>query len=153
MTVKSANDDIIGLRKPLRVRIGFLLLIVLSFRMIQTRIPPWNSWKAAGPNSDMVSRSELRFADIQKALPEYGRVGYVTDIPSDQVLANGDAAGRYFLAQYTLAPLQVINSGEEKVVVGDFKEPKGLQSVLDQTDLRIVHDFGKGVFFLQGGAK
>ena len=138
-------------RTPLRIRIGLIVLLLISLRMIQTRIPPMSSWKVPPPNSDQISRNELRFADVRPALPAYGRVGYVTDIPSDQVLANGDAEGRYFLAQYSLAPVQLINSGEEKIVVGDFKEPKGLQRVLDETNLRIVRDFGKGVFLLQAG--
>jgi len=121
--------------------------------MIQTRIPPMSSWKTLRQAPDQISRSEMRFAEIRKALPPHGRVGYVTDIPSGQVLKNGEAAGRYFLAQYTLAPLQVINSGNEEIVIGDFKEPKGLERVLDETGLKIIRQFDNGVFLLQAGAK
>jgi hypothetical protein len=134
---------------PLRLRIGAVLLVLLALRMIQTRIPPLSALKPPPAGSDAISRAEQRFTGIRQALPEYGRVGYATDLPPDQVLTDGDASGQYYLAEYSLAPLQVVNSRDEKIVVGDFREPKGLQAVLDQTDLRIVRDFGRGLFLLE----
>lgn len=146
----SNHESVATNKLSLPARIGLILLVLLALRLIQTRIPPISFWRSA-KSSDQISRSELRFTEIQKALPSNGRIGYVTDISSEKVLKDGDAAARYYLAQYSLAPLQVILYSDETTVIGDFREPRGLDRVLKETPLRIVRQFENGVFLLQEG--
>jgi hypothetical protein len=97
---------------------------------------------------DEISTYERRFDELRRALPARGVVGYLgAPEPTGPSPAEADAAAllhfrRYLLAQYSLAPLLLVEDSEAELVVGNFHAgavppaPAGF---------RLVRDFGDGV--------
>lgn len=87
-------------------------------------------------NADaVVQRSDVRFAELKKLLPDRGVVGYIGQ-PGVPGLAD------YYLAAYALAPVVLDDSPNHPYVVGNF--PATPPSSIPQ-NLHLVHDFGNGV--------
>jgi hypothetical protein len=83
---------------------------------------------------------EGRFAELRKALPSRGTVGFVTDLAATDV----SSMAEYYLMQYELAPVIVKNTTNEKLVVGDIHNAKTTPAQLAPLGLTLVHDYGKG---------
>ena len=88
-------------------------------------------------DGDTAQRAGHRFDAIRKVLPKRGIIGYFG--PS------GDSVGHYYLAQYALAPIVVDHSANHAIVIGDFPNS---QPVLLPGNLRVLEDFGDGLFLL-----
>ena len=73
------------------------------------------------PQDAIVARDK-RFAELRRALPKHGTVGYVTDGPLDRPLGDGRVHSVLMIAQYCLAPVILVNSTEPEIIVGDFSE-------------------------------
>lgn len=104
-----------------RVKLAILLLLALnallsnlSYARLTRNLKP----KAAG--QDEVSLNEKRFAELRAALPQRGVVGYISDEPDPN-----EKIKKYYLAQYALAPLIVVNETDRPLVVGNFNSPDG----------------------------
>jgi hypothetical protein len=101
---------------------------------------------------DEISTYERRFAELRKALPPHGVVGYLGHPePTGINPREANAAAllhfrRYLLAQYTLAPLVLIESTEPEFVVGNF-DP-GFE-IPERTGLRLARDYGDGLVLLR----
>ncbi len=78
---------------------------------------------------------------MKKALPVRGVVGYVED--PDETTDDG----AYYLTQYALAPLIVDHSPNHPLVVGNFSKLSGAPPPVK---LRVLKDFGNGVFLFAG---
>lgn len=81
---------------------------------------------------DAVTRAEARFAALRSALAAraiHGRVGYLTDVPADQLAAAPRGIERYFQAQFALAPLVLRVDGQESWLVTDFERADSLRRV------------------------
>lgn len=81
-----------------------------------------------------LTRFEARFKPLMVHLPRHGEVGYVTHVPSDRLLSDGEAVYRYYRTQYALAPLRVINDAHRPLVIGHFETlapspPPGMEVV------------------------
>ena len=87
---------------------------------------------------DIAARSDQRFSLLKMQLPTQGVVGYIGET-GDSALAD------YYLTQYALAPLVVDYSPEHALVIGNFPSS---QPTAISPDLRVIQDFGKGVFLL-----
>lgn len=86
-----------------------------------------------------------RFAALKGALPkDSGTVGYVGDMNID---ANPSA---YYLTQYALAPLVVVNGAHHRFVVGNFVRPEVAPRIAAANGLTAVRDFGNGIFLFRG---
>lgn len=95
---------------------------------------------APPPPLTEVEVAEMRLGGIRDALPRSGTIGYVTDAP--------DYAGfieRFYLAQFSLAPLIVVPSADLPVVIGDFRSGGPLPVPPPVTRLRLAREFGGGV--------
>jgi hypothetical protein len=83
---------------------------------------------------------EGRFAELRKALPNRGTVGFLTDLPSSDISSQAE----YYLMQYELAPLIVKNTTDEKLVIGDVHNAKTTPAQFAPKGLVLEKDFGKG---------
>jgi hypothetical protein len=127
---------------PGSIRLRIALLAVLLYAGISTarwvrRAAAWPS----RPGADEISRYERRFDALRTALPAQGTVGYLGHPnPDDPEPPDGDSPAllhfrRYLLAQYSLAPLLLIESTDPEFVIGNFdpgavlKPPAGFQNV------------------------
>ena len=131
---------------PVRVRIG--VLSVILFALLSSGItlrraldpPPW------AVAQDEISRYEARFWLLRSALPPKGVVGYLSDPwppPFD-----GDWLKGFFLTQYALAPLVVVDSISPALVIGNFRSVGPERNAADPT-LVLVRDFGDGILLLR----
>jgi hypothetical protein len=109
------------------VRLGLALLAVLLYAGVSSG--RWLRRPAEGrPRAglDEISLYERRFAALRPALPARGRVGYLGDPdPAGPPPAEGESAAllhfrRYLLAQYSLAPLLLVESTDPEFVIGNF---------------------------------
>lgn len=67
-----------------------------------------------------LTRFEERFRPLMAHLPSHGEVGYVTSVPQERLLSDGDAVYHYYRTQYALAPLRVVNDSRRPLVIGNF---------------------------------
>ena len=106
-----------------RVKLGVLLLMVLTallnnlFFVRLTRTP------SSPFGQDYVSPADERFAQLKNDLPARGVVGYT----SDETDVN-ERTKKYYLAQYALAPLIVVNNSSQPLVIGDFNKEESAVS-------------------------
>jgi hypothetical protein len=99
---------------------------------------------------DAVSLSADRLEALRFYLPARGRVGYVTYVPPDELRRNDrtgevDVAAQraFYLIQYNVAPLALVNSTDPEWLVGYF--PDGAPPETGRLEpFRIVRDFGEG---------
>lgn len=129
--------------------VGLLLLVILAARFHMMNPPRPGGFKWISPGQDSVSRFERRFDAIRSSLPSSGRVGYVSDVPGDRLLSDFNGSMRFYLTQYTLTPLQVINSSDEPILVGDFRTPEAARLTLRALEFRVLEEAGNGVFLLK----
>ena len=130
---------------PIRVWIGVLSVIV--FAMLSSGLalrraldpPPWTIAQ------DEISRYEARFQLLRSALPPEGVVGYVSEPwrpPHDLDWLKG-----FFLTQYALSPLVVVEGIAPALVIGNF--PAGPGRYAPDPTLALVRDFGDGVLLFR----
>ena len=95
---------------------------------------------------DSVAVFEKRFAALKLQLFQAGskQVGYVTDIPENDV----NWFREYFRTQYILAPVVVDDSTEPSTIVANLRYPSAIVSILSDSHLSVVTDFGDGVVLL-----
>jgi hypothetical protein len=129
-------------RPSVRARVWIALALVLAYAGVSVlrclhRAAEWPS--RAG--QDEISAYERRFEALRPALPTRGVVGYLGD-PEPNEEGALEHFRRYLLAQYSLAPLLVVENLEPEFVVGNFypgtkpAAPPGF---------RLVRDFGDGL--------
>lgn len=141
----------------IRTRAGMALLLVLLYAGASTirwlqRAAEW----PASEGQDEITAYERRFDELRSELPPHGVVGYLGHPePTGATPQEANAAAllhfrRYLLAQYTLAPVLLIESTDPELIVGNFY-PGTLPPV--PAGLQIVKDFGGGlVLFRRTGS-
>lgn len=134
-----------------RVSIALLALLLYAAASTTRWVRHATHWPSR-PGKDQISTYERRFDELRLSLPARGMVGYLGDPePTGPTPAEADAAAllhfrRYLLAQYSLAPLLLIENTEHEFVVGNF-DPGTVPSA--PAGLRLVGDFGNGVVLYQ----
>ena len=100
-----------------RVKVGMLLLLIatgLINNLFYARVLRSSS---SPLGQDYVSPADERFAQLKTDLPARGVVGYI----SDETDVN-ERTKKYYMAQYALAPLIVVNNTSQPLVIGDFNK-------------------------------
>ena len=138
-------------------RSGVALLLILLYAGVSAA--RWVHRAAARPAAsaqDEISAYESRFRQLRSALPARGVVGYLGHPePTGATPRDSNAAAllhfrRYLLAQYSLAPVLLIESTDHELIVGNFY-PESLPPA--PPGFRLVRDFGDGVvLFRRGGS-
>lgn len=131
-----------------RSRVGAVLLLcmVVPFavyvngRIINKEIDRWKE-----PDRTEEARYEERLRPLEKALPEHGVVGYVTDERGSVYKKLKD----FYLAQYMLCPRLLVRDARYPYVIGiyyEIAEPDRSAS----RDLALIEDFGHGIELYRG---
>jgi hypothetical protein len=134
-------------------RSGVALLLILLYAGVSTarwvrRAAAW----PAGSAQDEITAYESRFRLLRSALPPRGVVGYLGHPePTGPTPEDSNAAAllhfrRYLLAQYSLAPVLLIESTDHELIVGNF-DPESLPPA--PRGFRLVRDFGDGVLLFR----
>ena len=121
-----------------RVRLALLLVLLYAGGTAVRWLQRAAQWPER-PGSDEITASDRRFALLRPHLPAHGTVGYVGDPPPEGPTALPHFR-RYLLAQYALAPVVVLETGEPELVVGNFDS-----SGTTLPGLELVRDFGDGL--------
>jgi len=98
------------------------------------------------PAIDGVTEFDRRFVALRAMLPPKGIIGYLTDPGISP--ADTNAQAEYHLAQYALAPVLVVNSPEQRFVVGNFHRTVTVGSLRDR-GFKTVKEFGNGIVLLE----
>jgi hypothetical protein len=131
---------------PVRVRIGILTLMLFSLLSNVSNLRGSFDPSAQALTPSDLSRYEIRFRLLKKALPPRGVVGYL----SEPKLHQGSYLyeKNFYLTQYAVAPVLVVENTEPDLVIGNFKSSSGPDIEIAKTTLVLVMDFGDGVLLL-----
>lgn len=102
---------------------------------------------------DEVTLYEKRFEGLGKVLPPHAVVGYVSEIQTWSVLVDANAVKQYYLTQYALAPVIVVNNPNLELVVANFSNPNSVSELPMTRGFVVLEDFGDGVALLKREAK
>lgn len=95
-------------------------------------------------SSSPISISEKRFEEVKKILPKSGEIGYETDRPLDWFPNQEKYVYRYYLAQYSLAPL-ILNPKKKKgLIILDYFQKKKVPN-----DYKLIKKFSNGIFIVK----
>ncbi|MGD0917041.1 MAG: hypothetical protein ABSB22_11345 [Thermodesulfobacteriota bacterium] len=124
-----------------------ILLITLSALLSNS----FTFWKAIeqyrkSPNEDEITAYEKRFRMMKSILPPHGVVGYVADIADQQ---SAQWYMEYFLTQYVLSPVIVVNETSRHLVIGNFHGPINSYHVPYDAHLVTVREFDNGVILFK----
>lgn len=95
---------------------------------------------------DPITRYELRFSALKRALPVRGVVGYTSGLPAEEFVS--EDFKRFLLTEYALAPLIIVNDTTPQLVIGNF-DPERIRTVPTVPGLETVRDFGDGLRLLR----
>ena len=137
-----------------RVRVALFLVLLYAGASSIRWLAHAVQWPADA-TTDEISAHERRFEALRSALPKHGTVGYVgSPEPTARTPKEADSAAllhfrRHLLAQYTLAPVLLIEGTASELVVGNFDggtppAPPGLS---------MVRDFGDGLVLFRRAAR
>jgi len=90
-----------------------------------------------------------RFKRDHPAFPRLNDFGEASDEWPENVFAGAGALQAYFLTQYTLAPLIVVNTIDCDLVVGDFYSEISIPEFSRHNHVILVKDFGNGVMLFR----
>jgi hypothetical protein len=97
---------------------------------------------------DPITRDERRYEELKRALPSHGVIGYISGA---ERFGTGEFK-RFLLTEYALAPLVLINDTAPDLIVGNF-HPDSVPAAPPVPGLRLVKDFGDGVWLLQKASR
>ena len=95
-----------------------LLVAFVSFLSIGKFFQQISDFFVKRPSIDGVTQFTARYQPVRSLLPDKGVIGYMTDpaAAADEV----NATAEFYLAQYALAPIVVVNSSNQRYVVTNF---------------------------------
>ncbi|HEX7177442.1 MAG TPA: hypothetical protein VF240_19445 [Pyrinomonadaceae bacterium] len=140
-SIRNLQRKLGGVGYATRVKLATLLLLALT--ALLTNLIYLRENRGLEPTTaghDDINIYERRFGVLREALPARGVVGYL----SDEQEVN-EATKKYYLTQYTLAPLIVVRDADQALVVGDFARAREGAPETVAAQLRLIKDFGDGV--------
>lgn len=136
-------------RSPVRTLAGVLVLVLwcvfLEARLTRKNLWPYHELMQQGLQ-DPFAQNQNRFSALRQALPANRPVGYVSNIPRNEM--NSRFLTEFVQAQFALAPHLVFDTDTLDPIVGDFPKTPPDFAALAATGLRVVHDYGHGVVLL-----
>jgi hypothetical protein len=136
------------LRYPLRVLSGVGLVAVLSLAASLEYYQTTTLSDRSSGDPYAVETQVQRLREAAALIPRGVVVGYVSDVPFDQV--RGSAA--FFGAQYALAPRLLVELPAREAtdwVLGNFSKPADVVALEQRHQLKVVRDLGGGVLILR----
>ncbi len=137
-----------------RIKVGITVLVLCalfsSIRLLRKQIV---SFSRQVVGQDFTSVKVKRYRGIKDALPPYGVVGYLSNVRSDSMFYDNTRMVGYFAAQYTLAPVVIAYTTDEKLVIGDFVNAKHAGKIYSGKALVPLKDFNNGLLLLHRETK
>ena len=133
-----------------------VVALVCGINLVATarRIPPPPRIPPEIPQ-DVVMRLEERMAGVRdelRARDVRGTLGYVADIPADDLAASHEGMQEYFLTQFALAPWVLDpKTNDCRWIIANLRT----KPIADRTPagFRVAKDLGRGVWLLEKGAQ
>jgi len=123
-----------------------LFIVVVPFALyVNLRIISKGIDRFYGPGRTDETLYETRLKPLKEQLHGNGVVGYITD-------RNADTQKRikfFFLTQYSLCPLLVVEGKDYPLVIGGYYEIQN-PDLSEAKGLSLVKDFGYGIRLYQG---
>jgi hypothetical protein len=137
---------------PLRILagVGLVALLALAASLEFYRTTTISNRSSGDPYE--VETQVRRLREAAAVLPRDAVVGYVSDVPFDQV--RGSAA--FFGAQYALAPRVLVELPAREStdwVLGNFSKPADIAAVAQHHQLKLERDLGRGVIIFRRKAR
>jgi hypothetical protein len=128
---------------PVHIKVGLILafLVVTYPKGLLHPIHPGSE--------DSPERYLQRFAPAREVLPSHGVVGFIADFPSEEIQPSLEYSRRWYLTQYSMNPLIVLNSTRQDNILGDVRNPEALERIKASGKFAIIQDFGEGVFLFR----
>ncbi len=132
-----------------RIKIGITVLVLSalfsSLRLLRKQIVLF-SRQVVG--QDFATVKVKRYRGLKDALPPYGVVGYLSNIRSKSMFDYNARMAGYFAAQYTLAPVVIAYTVDEKLVIGDFINAGYAKKIYSRDGLVPLKNFNDGLLLL-----
>lgn len=130
--------------------VALLLVCGMNVVAMVRRVPPPARMPAALP-SNVVMRQEQRMAGLRHALEKRsvrGTLGYLADVPANELPAHPRGMEEYFLTQFALLPWILDTRAEECtwIVVNLSTSAIGARM---PPGFRVAESFGSGVWLLE----
>ncbi|MBN1518281.1 hypothetical protein JXA32_17095 [Candidatus Sumerlaeota bacterium] len=97
--------------------------------------------QARSDQKNEVAEYESNYAALKESLPGHGTVGYFTDQKDD--------LKSFFLAQYALSPVFVVDSIEPELIVADLHDPESLTQLHAKHGLVVLRKTSDQIFLLR----
>lgn len=146
------------------LRNGWLVLTALllgsvavaNLLALARRMPPAPARGASASGVDVVMQHERRFAPVAAALQAHGvrgQVGYIADLPPEQLPGDSPAMRDYFLTQFALIPWVIEAKFSDCAwAITNWRHGNGLAPAAP-AGFETVQDFGGGVLLLRKSAR
>lgn len=119
------------------------------------RMPPPPSARTRMMGADVVMQHEDRFARVAAALRANGargQIGYLADLPPEQLAGDSIAMQDYFLTQFALAPWVIEAKFSDCPWAVTNWRRRNSAAAIPPAGFEIVQDFGSGVLLLRRSA-
>ena len=133
--------------------IALLVLVVVCASNVVTtvrRVPPQPRAPVPVP-SNVVLQQEQRLAAVRASLQKrnvHGTIGYLADLPPNELAGNHHAMEAYFLTQFALVPLVIdARATDSRWMVANLHTTKMAERL--PPGFRMAEDFGSGVALLE----
>lgn len=103
---------------------------------------------ASTPRSIDPAAFEARYSGIAKDLPKNSVIGYLTDAEPNATTTGAE----YFLSEYALAPVVIVNNTDQNLVMANLHMPQP-PDFYRSRGLDLVRDYGTGVMLLRKAAR
>jgi hypothetical protein len=132
-------------RLPLLAWVGILLLALFIFITNILLLTDAHRRLRNHKGEDHISLYENRFAQLRQVLKSGTVMGYFTD----QAPESRDYVKNFYLTQYALAPVIIIQETQRQWVVGNFSKSTATPAVAPHKSLYLWKDFGNGIALFQ----
>lgn len=133
----------------MRAKIATLLLIVLAFNAGIRSIQKNTFFHREKIPLDEATRQENRLQGLKRHLPQRGIVGFVQEASLPLIAKTK----KYYLTQYTLVPLVVVESDQPDLIIANFSEDAVLKKWLQGKPFSVLENLNNGVALLKRGRK
>ena len=137
-----------------RIKVGTILLILFALvSNVQLFKQTATTFDSKSIGSDEITLYEKRFKGLKEMLSSHNVVGYITNKCLKDLTADAEATMGYYLTQYTLSPVIVVNDPERQLVVGNFHNTATIPKISTKRNLILLKDFGNGVMLFRREVK
>ncbi len=137
---------------PPRVKLALIILVAFSLFSSLELVREIAAVDFGHLGKDPISLYDQRFKALRPLIESTEVVGYFTGLTPEQVKADSQALAAYYLTQYALAPVIVVNEEKRALLVGNFGSALAADSLRQRHNLEVLENLGNGLFLLKGEA-